>query len=284
MNIDASLVRRLIDQQFPQWRRLPIQKVEPGGWDNCTFRLGSDLIVRLPSHAAYASQVAKEQRWLPQFAAQLPVAIPMPMAMGQPSDEYPWRWSVYRWIEGETAQVARIANMQAFAVDVAHFLAALQQMETVGGPSPGFHNFYRGGNLRFYHDETMQAIRTLGDRIDAAKAMAVWEAALHTTWDDLPVWVHGDISSTNLLVQNGRLSAVIDFGCLGIGDPACDLASAWTFFFGPSRKTFRDHIAADAGTWARARGWVIWKVLITKWDVSKREYARRVFNEVTAGF
>ncbi len=288
MDIDVSLVRRLIDQQCPQWRGLPIQKIEPGGWDNRTFRLGSDLTVRLPSHAAYAAQVAKEQRWLPQLAAQLPVAIPMPVAKGLPSDEYPWQWSVYRWIEGETAQVARIADLPAFAVDVAHFLVALQRTEAAGGPLPGPLNFYRGGDLQVYHDETRQAIRDLEAQIDAAAATAVWEAALHEAWGDMPVWVHGDISSTNLLVQNGRLSAVIDFGCLGIGDPACDLAIAWTFFSGPSREAFRSHLEADAGTWARARGWAIWKALITLvevgTDVSKREDARRVFNEVIIEF
>ena len=288
MDINTDLVRRLVDQQFPRWRSFPIQKIEPGGWDHRSFRLGSDLTVRLPSHSTYVAQVAKEQRWLPQLASRLAIAIPTPVAMGLPSDEYPWPWSVYRWIEGETARGAHIANLPRFAADVADFLKALQATDATEGPLPGSHNFYRGGDLRIYHDETRSAIRSLGTHIDQAAATAVWQAALHETWSDIPVWVHGDVASTNLLVQDSRLSAVIDFGCLGIGDPACDLTIAWTFFSGPSREAFRSHLEADAGTWARARGWALWKALITladkSTDVPKRQEARRVLHEVITEF
>lgn len=133
MDIDVTLVRRLIDQQFPQWRSFPIRPIASGGWDNRTFRLGTDLTVRLPSHVAYAAQVTKEQRWLPQLAARLPVAIPTPVAEGRPSDEYPWYWSVYRWINGETAQVGCIPDRLAFASELAQFLVALQKTNATGG-------------------------------------------------------------------------------------------------------------------------------------------------------
>ena len=288
MDINTDLVRRLIDRQFPQWQRYPIQKIAPGGWDNRSFRLGSDLTVRLPSHSTYVAQVAKEQRWLPQLASRLAMAIPMPVAMGLPSDDYPWPWSVYRWIDGETARVAPIANLPRFATDLANFLKTLQAIDAAEGPLPGSHNFYRGGDLHVYHNETHNAIQSLNTCIDQAAATAVWQAALHKPFSDRPVWVHGDIASTNLLVQDSRLSAVIDFGCLGIGDPACDLTIAWTFFSGPSREAFRRHLEADAGTWARARGWAIWKALITmadaRTDVPKRQEAQRVFNEVITEF
>ena len=288
MEIDIALVRRLIDHQFPQWRRLSICRIEPGGWDNRTFRLGADLTVRLPSQAAYAAQVAKEQQWLPQLAAHLPVAIPMPVAEGLPTDEYPWHWSVYRWIDGKNAQVGWISDHQVFAADLAYFLTALQRTDATGGPPPGPHNFYRGGDIAVYDGETRQAIQNIDGWIDTASATAVWEAALQRTWDDAPVWVHGDIHPTNLLVRGGHLKAVIDFGCLAIGDPACDLAIAWTFFSGPSRELFRRHFAVDEGTWARAQGWAMWKALImldkSAADVSKREEARRVIYEVIAEF
>lgn len=288
VNIDVALVRRLIDQQFPQWAGLSIRKIEPGGCDNRTFRLGSDLTVRLPSHAAYEAQVTKEQRWLPRLVGRLPVAIPMPVAKGVPSNEYPWHWSVYRWIQGETAQVADIPDLQAFAVDLARFLTALQRSDATGGPPPGPHNFYRGGNIDVYDTETRQSIRDLEGQIDTASATAIWEAALQWFWDSPPVWVHGDMHPTNLLVQDGHLSAVIDFGCLGIGDPACDWAIAWTFFSGPSRELFRRHLAADEGTWARARGWALWKAAITLaepgTDLSKSEEAQYVIREVITEF
>ena len=288
MDIDVALVRRLIDQQFPQWRSFPIRPIEPGGWDNRTFRLGTDLTVRLPSHAAYAAQVMKEQRWLPELAGRLPVAIPTPVAEGRPSDGYPWAWSVYRWIDGETAHVARIRDRQAFAAEVAYFLIALQKADAVGGPVPGPHNFYRGGHIRVYDQETRQAVRELDGRIDAEAATAVWEAACDGDWGASPVWVHGDMHPSNLLVRDGRLSAVIDFGCLGVGDPACDVAIAWTFFSAASREEFRRCLAADEGTWARARGWALWKALITMadpdTDALKRAEAWRVFDEVMNEF
>ncbi len=288
VDIGPDLVRRLIDDQFPKWGHLPIQQIEPGGWDNRTFRLGSTMTVRLPSHAAYEAQVAKEQQWLPTLAAHVPVAIPVPIAEGLPSDEYPWHWSIYRWIEGTTAHDAAISDLKTFAGDVAQFLLALQRTNPVGGPSPGPHNFYRGGSLAVYDRETREAIQVLDSQIDIASATAVWDAALESCWDDPPVWVHGDISSTNLLVQNGRLRAVIDFGCLGIGDPACDLVIAWTFFSGLSREAFCRHLEADDRTWARARGWAIWKALITLADPAVNrlncEEAGRVINDVISGF
>lgn len=290
MDIDIALVRRLIDQQFPQWRTFPIRPIEPGGWDNGSFRLGTELTVRMPSHAAYAAQVTKEQQWLPKLAARLPVAIPTPVAEGRPSDEYPWHWSVYRWIDGETAQVARIPDRQAFAAELAYFLVALQKADATGGPPPGPHNFYRGDNIGVYGQETRQAVQELDGRIDAEAATAVWEAAGEGAWGDVsvPVWVHGDMHPTNLLVRDGHLSAVIDFGCLGVGDPACDVAIAWTFFSAASREAFRRCLATDEGTWARARGWAIWKALITMADMGigapKRAEAWRVFDEVIYEF
>ncbi len=284
MDIDIALVRRLIAQQFPQWENLSIQKIEPGGSDNRTFRLGSDLTVRLPSHVAYEPQVAKEQYWLPRLADHLPIAIPMPVAQGRPTHEYPWPWSIYRWIEGKTAKAADIPDLPAFAVSLAQFLADLQRVDATGGPPPGPHNFYRGGHLSVYDEQTRLALRNLEDHIDIGSATLIWEAALQATWNRASVWVHGDMHPTNLLVEDGHLTAVIDFGCLGIGDPACDLAIAWTFFTGTSRELFRRHLPVDAGTWARARGWALWKTAITltepKTDLSNREEAWHIIHEI----
>ncbi|WP_411286615.1 aminoglycoside phosphotransferase family protein [Phenylobacterium sp.] len=242
--------------------RLTVTPVFPGGWDNRTFRLGPDLLLRLPSRAAYAAQVEKEQRWLPTLAAGLPLPIPMPVALGAPGEGYPWPWSIYGWLEGETASAAPIDDMTRFATDLAALLTALQQIDATDGPAPGPHNFHRGGALATYDAETRTAIAALGERIDAAAVLAVWEAALAAEWRGPPVWLHGDVSAGNLLVREGRLSAVIDFGCCGVGDPACDLALAWTFLEGEAREAFRAALPLDAGCWARGRGWTLWKALI----------------------
>lgn len=283
LEIDVSLVRRLL-VQFPQWADLPVKRVDVDGWDNTTFRLGEDLSVRLPSAQAYAGQVEKEHRWLPRLAAHLPLSIPVPLAMGVPANGYPWHWSVYRWLEGENATIKSIADLQQFATTLAQFLAALQRIDPADGPPPGQHNFFRGGPLTTYDSETRDAIATLRGRIDADAVTAVWEAALRATWHGPPVWLHGDVSAGNLLVEKGRLNAVIDFGCTAVGDPACDLTIAWTLLSGESRDAFREALPLDRATWARGRGWALWKGLITlvkhTTNPTKARNARGVIDEV----
>ncbi len=261
--IDARLARDLVDTQFPQWADEPITGVPVGGVDNRTFRLGADLSVRLPSADWYADQVAKEQRWLPVLGPQLPLPVPVPVARGVPGSGYPYSWSVYRWLEGETAAWGRIADQEEFARALVRFLRALGSLDTAGGPPPGPHNFFRGGPLTTYDEETHRAIETLRSRIPAAAAEAVWADALATTWVGPPVWFHGDVAEGNLLVRDGRLAAVIDFGCCGVGDPACDVVVAWTLFSGASRAAFRAELGVDPATWARGRGWALWKALIS---------------------
>jgi len=261
--IDSDLVARLVRVQFPQWAELPVTRIEPGGWDNRSFRLGDDMVVRLPSSAAYAPQAAKEQHWLPILAPQLPVAIPKPLALGEPAEGYPWHWSIYAWLPGDTADRAAADDPVRLARSIAGFLQALHAVEPTGGPTPGPHNFYRGGPLRHYEDEMREAVSWLGDRIDTPRLVALWEAAAATQWEREPVWVHGDISPGNLLIRDGALSAVIDFGSCGVGDPARDLAIAWTSLGPRGRAAFRDALPLDRGTWQRGRAWALWKVLIT---------------------
>jgi aminoglycoside phosphotransferase (APT) family kinase protein len=207
------------------------------------------------------------------------------LAKGLPGEGYPFDWSVYRWIEGETAAVGHIDNLVEFATVLADFLTALQRIDPAGGPPPGRHNFFRGGPLTVYDAATRQAIAALDGRINADAATAAWEAALGATWGGAPVWFHGDVAADNLLVEGGRLSAIIDFGTSGVGDPACDLAIAWTLLGGESRDAFRAVLLPDAATWARGRGWVLWKGLITLADAIdtnplEAERARRVIDEV----
>ena len=260
--IDVALVRRLIATQFPQWSALPVKPVECDGWDNRTFHLGDQMAVRLPSAEKYAPQVEKEHRWLPKLAPFLPLPIPVPLAMGKPAAGYPWHWSIYRWLDGRTASIERIADLRQFATALAAFLVALQCIDATDGPMAGPHNFYRVCPLTIYGAETQKAIAILGDKIDADAVTAVWNAALASTWHGSPVWIHGDVVVGNLLVEAGHLSAVLDFGSMGVGDPACDLAIAWTLFTGESRSVFRTALSLDSATWERGRGWALWKSLI----------------------
>ena len=262
--IDADLVRRLIAQQFPQWADLPVTPVKIDGWDNRTYRLGSGLTARLPTHSSYVAAVDKEHQWLPVLGPQLPVEIPEAVAKGAPGEGYPYPWAIRRWIPGETASVETVADLDEFARSIAAFILALQSIDATGGPVAGAHSFHRGAPPEYYHDETLAALAVLKGRIDTDLAREVWDAALATSWDRPPVWFHGDIANGNLLVQDGHLSAVIDFGTSGVGDPACDLVIAYTFFSGSSRAAFRDAVDHDPGTWARARGWALWKALITE--------------------
>lgn len=287
VRIDVSLVRRLVATQFPRWADLPIKPLDIDGWDNRTFHLGEHMTVRLPSAERYVPQVEKEHRWLPELAPLLPLPIPVPLAKGQPDIDYPWCWSVYRWIEGERAADGGILDMSRFAAELAQFLAALQEIDATGGPLAGEHNFFRGGSLTVYDTETRKAVAALDGEVDSKRVMRVWEAALETRWQRSPVWVHGDVAEGNLLVREGRLCAVIDFGSSGVGDPASDLVIAWTLLKGESRDVFRAALPLDAATWARGRGWALWKALITvvqSMNINPVEAtkARRIINELLA--
>ena len=286
-DITPELVAWLIAEQFPQWSGLPVQPVALDGIDNTTFRLGDALSVRLPSADAYVEQVEKEHRWLSVLAPQLPLPIPEPLAKGVPGCGFPRPWSVYRWIDGEPAASARIADLPQFAADLAGFLAALYAIDPAGGPGPGTHNFHRGGPLAVYDDETRAALAELRGHIDTGLAAEVWQAANEAAWDGPPVWFHGDAQPGNLLVRDGRLSAVIDFGTSGVGDPACDTTIAWTFFAGQSRQVFKERLPADAATWARGRGWAVWKAMIVlvaalRDDPEDAAYTTRVIEAILA--
>ena len=256
-----------MDEQFPQWASRRIEPVELDGWDNSTFRLGEDLSIRLPSAAAYEAQVDKEHRWIPVLARDLPVQISEPVAKGEPDAGFPRKWSIYRWLPGQTARLDRIDDQRAFANSLAEFLRVLHTIDSSDGPPPGDHNFLRGGALSTYDMQTRESIEilrhsALADDIDLDGAESLWDAALSTNWSRPPVWIHGDLVASNLLVVDGRLSAVIDFGCAAVGDPACDLVMMWTFFDSGSAEAFRHGVNLDADTWSRARGWALWKALL----------------------
>jgi len=263
VDTDVSLVGRLLAAQFPEWAGLSIEPVRSCGTDNALYRLGHDLVVRLPRRERDSGTLEKERRWLPRLAPLLPLAVPVPLGEGTPAEGYPFAWSVYRWLKGEDATVERVTDLSRLATDLAQFVAALQRIDPTGGPYPGEHNAFRGVPLATRDAPTRAAIVSLRGAVDVSAVTAVWESALQAPeWEHPPVWIHGDLDSRNLLVEEGRLSAVIDFGCLGVGDPACDVMVAWKVLSADTREIFRTALSVDEATWARARGWALSQALM----------------------
>lgn len=260
--VDPRIARDLVRRQFPSWADLPVTEVPRQGCHNRTFRLGERWTLRFPRDASDVELLEVELRCLPRLAPSLPFEVPVPVATGRPGPGFPRVWSVANWIEGDDAHAARVADGRAVAVDLARFLGALRAVEAGNGPRPGSRNGWRGGPLHTYDHETRAALAALSGRVDTHRASQIWDAALASTWSRPPVWVHGDIAATNLVVAQGRLRGVLDFGSLSVGDPACDLTIAWTLFDGESRTAFVKEVGLDGETWARARGWALWKALI----------------------
>ncbi len=250
VDTDAALVRTLLARQFPRLADLEIVPVPSAGTDNALYRLGSDMVVRLPRIGWAAGDVAKEHLWLPRLAPLLPVTIPTPLALGEPDPPYPWQWSVYPWLPGENPRVDSIGDPERLAVDIAGFVTALRAIDPAGGPGAS-----RGGPLADRDDATRAAIEALGDEIDRESVMAAWADAMDVpAWTGPPTWIHGDLSPGNLLCVDGTLTSVIDFGGLGIGDPACDLIVAWNLLPAPARSVVPHrgiHGRGDLAAWTR---------------------------------
>ncbi|MHA4775911.1 aminoglycoside phosphotransferase family protein [Streptomyces sp. MSC1_001] len=263
LDIDTALVERLVARRFPAWAGLPLRPVPSAGTDNAMFRLGDDLVVRLPRVPYARGQVEKEQRWLPLLAPHLPLDVPVPVGRAEESPDFPMPWSVYRWLDGDDTYDVPLTDLAHAAVELGRFGAALRTVDASDGP-PSF----RGGPVTSWENGNLPgAVGDLGAEglIDAELATAAWDSVLRLPqWDGAPVWVHGDLLPGNLLGRDGRLSAVIDFGGLGTGDPACDMMPAWTVLTAGTRPLFREAARADDETWARGRGWALAWGLVTE--------------------
>ncbi|MFA7262980.1 MAG: aminoglycoside phosphotransferase family protein [Caulobacter sp.] len=259
VEIDVALVKRLLAEQVPEWADLPLAPVASAGTDNALFRLGGDRVVRLPRVNWAAGQATKEHAWLPRLAPALPMALPVPLFLGVPGEGYPWNWTVCRWLEGRDGVAAAITDQTHAATTLAGLIRALQGIDTTDGPLSGRINNYRGVALARLDTVVREALSKLTGEIDVAAAATVWEVALAApVWDRPGVWLHGDLHPGNLLVAEGRLSAVIDFGLLAVGDPACDLMVAWSVLDHGSRPLFRAGLTIDNATWTRGRGWALY--------------------------
>jgi aminoglycoside phosphotransferase (APT) family kinase protein len=249
LDIDAGMVERLVAGQFPELAGLPVRPVGSTGTVNAIYRLGDDLCVRLPRMRRWADGLVTEQLWLPRLAPHLSLRVPEPVCAGRPAAEYPFGWAVYRWLAGQPYADDLVADEREAAADLAQFVLELRGLDPAGAPRAGRRP------LRDLDADTREAIESAAGVIDSAAALAAWAAALDApAWDGTPTWIHADLLRPNLLVDRGRIGAVIDFGSVGAGDPASDVIAAWSVFGRAGRATYRAALDVDDATWSRARG------------------------------
>ncbi len=287
LKIDQKLAQRLINEQFPEFKNFPIKPVKKQGHDNKTFRLGNDMLIRMPTASEYALKVPIEQAFLPKLKPHLTVPIPEPIKMGAPSCIYPLHFSIYKWLEGDSANNLDIdsKSLETIAKQLAIFLNELRSIHHIDGPVPGQHNWWRGSHISVYSENAQKQIDQLKNIIDINRARKLWEQASQTKWNKAPVWIHGDFSSGNILFNDTSLTGVIDFGGMGTGDPACDLGIAWTFLKEKSRQIFIEDCALDDNTWLRAKAWCLWKSTFELCQVHKinskiAEYHKDIIYEI----
>jgi aminoglycoside phosphotransferase (APT) family kinase protein len=252
VDIDAGLVHGLIAACFPRWVNLPVTPVASSGTDNAMFRLGLDLVVRLPRIAGAVADIGEQPRWLPKLAPHLPFAIPEVVAVGAPTDEYQWPWSVNRWLTGRNPEVDRLVEPEDLAIDLAEFITALRAVDPTDGPRLG-----RSGPLVGRDEATSAAIAASCGLIDTDALRGIWAETVTIPGSAPATWAHGDLSPGNVLIDQDRLCAVIDFAASGVGDPTVDLIVAWNLLPAAARPILRAALDVDDATWARGRGWAL---------------------------
>ncbi|MDF3047208.1 MAG: Acetyltransferase [Candidatus Midichloriaceae bacterium] len=288
--LTVDLARKLITEQFPEYALLSIAEVEKQGHDNRTYRLGPNMLIRMPTAENYAEKVVIEQGLLPNLAPHLSINIPAPIKMGRPSADYPYHFSIYKWLPGKSTNLLTLTDeeKEQLTFDLAKFLKELQAIKVVKGLEPGQHNWWRGDHVSVYDKDGREQITELIEIIDARKALALWDHACATKWDKTPVWIHGDFAIGNMLIDGGKLSAIIDFGGSAVGDPACDLVIAWTYLSGKAREIFISEMDMDSDTWLRACAWALWKATFELCQIADKTSSeallqKKIIDEVMNG-
>jgi aminoglycoside phosphotransferase (APT) family kinase protein len=280
--VNLNLAQRILEASQFSHKHLPLRSVETQGHDHRTFRCGDNYSMRIPSAKRYAAQINKEATWCAYLASRISVAIPKPIHYEAASKVLNRPWIMHTWIEGEAATRESITDLEAFIDDLALFITELQSIDVADGPKPGAHNFYRGAHPAYYHKEVVEALQTLKDDPHHNDYDRIWSAALRCPLNEHPVWIHGDLEISNLLTKDGNLQAVIDFGNMAIGDPACDYVMAWTFMNRMERTRFFNQVKLDEAMHCKAQGWALWKALITltnpKQSLSNHQKARQTLN------
>ena len=290
MILTSDLALKLIAEQFPEYAHLTVTDVEKQGHDNRSYRLGDHMLIRMPTAADYALKVPKEQELLLGLAKRLSFNIPIPIKMGKPSADYPYPFSIYKWLSGKSINLLTLTTQdkEQLAFDLAKFLKELQAINDVKGPEPGQHNWWRGDHVSVYDKGAREQIVELAEIIEVERALALWNQACATRWSKKPVWIHGDLAIGNILMDSGKLSAVIDFGGAAVGDPACDLVIAWTYLSGKSREIFRSKMDIDPDTWLRSRAWALWKATFELCQIADKNSSdaclqKRIIDETLDG-
>ncbi len=269
--INLTLAQQLIHEQFPQWSGLSLDPVASAGTDNALFRLGEQMVLRLPYRAFSLTAADKEKIWLPILGPALTLKVPIPIAQGKPTPEYPFDWAIYPWLEGEDLWHTAAIDLKQLAVDIGKFVVELRQIRPAENLGYGKHNFYRGGPLIHSDKPVRDAIAACGERIDQQRITSIWQHVLAQPTAEADYWIHGDLHPGNLLAHDGKLSAVIDFGLLGVGDPACDLMPAWNLLDEASRVHFKALTGIDEACWIRGQGWALRQALMALpyyWDTN----------------
>jgi len=258
VHIEAPLVRRLLHSQFSGWDVQSIIRLPSHGTDNALFRLGEAHLIRMPRIHWAARDPIKEHEWLPRLAPHLPLEVPVPLTLGQPDCGYPWHWTICPWLEGMTRAVNETVDPIQTALDLADFIRALHALDASDGPMPDEAGSSRGVPLRTRDSAFREAHAQLDGSFDKRRILSLWNEVLQTPeWASSPVWIHGDLQEGNLLFRADQLAAVIDFGGLAVGDPACDVMAAWLYLSAEAREPFREALDIDDATWMRARGWAL---------------------------
>lgn len=251
VDIDIKIVRKLLDEQFPQYKQEELMSMRTSGTDNRMFNLGSDKLVRLPRTEGAVASLEKEALWLPQIGPKLPIEVPIPIHTGKSSKEYPFPWLICPFLEGASPNNSNPLDQEQAVLDLAKFIKQMQKLNTKNAPTCS-----RGQHIKIRDNTVKKYIPLLKEEYDISLLSEIWDSVINTPeWKGLSYWIHGDLHEGNILSKKGKIIAVVDFGLCGVGEPSCDYMCAWTLLGKESREKFKSLLNPDPSCWKRGLGW-----------------------------